>query len=186
MHQSLTQKNMNIGNQYNATLLVPEDATSLHQLIQSNAKRLHQYFPITAKENLTPLATEKYIAVKMGEVARNENYTFKINDTVTQLPIGLLIIKKINLETKSCEFAYFIDKNYEGKGIISMGMSQLIDFAKHTLGLQKALLAIGNDNPGSLRIAEKHNFKLVKTIKNGHKDFHGNIMDVLHFELNMT
>jgi len=33
-----------------------------------------------------------------------------------------------------------------------------------------------------LRIAEKHNFVLIKRIKDGHEDFHGNIMDILHFE----
>ncbi|WP_420571404.1 GNAT family N-acetyltransferase [Kordia sp.] len=163
-------------------LLEPKDKNQLFELIQANAKRLHQYFPITAKENCSLVATEIYIATKMREASAKENYTFKIVEKGSQLPIGLLIIKKIDWQTKTCEFAYFIDKNHEGKGIISKGMTQLITHCKEELQLKKAVLRIGEDNPGSLRIAEKFDFKMTERIKNGHKDFHGNIMDVLHFE----
>ncbi|EDP97069.1 GNAT family N-acetyltransferase [Kordia algicida OT-1] len=163
-------------------LLAPKDKNSLFELIQANAKRLHQYFPITAKENCSLVATEIYIATKMREASAKENYTFKIVENTTQLPIGLLIIKKIDWQEKVCEFAYFIDENHEGKGIISKGMTQLIAYCKEELHLKKAVLRNGEDNPSSLRIAEKFNFTLTKRIKDGHEDFHGNIMDVLHFE----
>lgn len=164
------------------SLLEQKDAKPLFELIQANAKRLHQYFPITARENCSVVATENYINRKMREVAAKENYTFKIVANETQLPIGLLIIKKINWTTKECELAYFIGENYEGKGITSEGIAQLLTYCKEELQLQKAILRIGEDNPGSLRIAEKYNFILTKRIKDGHEDFHGNIMDVLHFE----
>lgn len=167
---------------FSIALLETADKNSLFKLIQANAKRLHQYFPITAKQNCSLLATEYYIQTKIREANAKENFTFKIIDTVTQLPIGLLIIKKINWQTKSCELAYFVDEHYEGKGVISAGISQLISYAKETLQLQSACVRIGEDNPKSLRIAEKHNFVLAKRIKDGHTDFHGNVMDVLHFE----
>lgn len=167
---------------FSIALLEPKDKIPLFELIQANAKRLHQYFPITVKGVNSLITTEYYIHKKMREVAEKENYTFKIVDNSTQLPVGILIIKKIDWENKACELAYFIDANYEGKGITSAGISQLMTYAKETLGLQSACLRIGEDNPGSLRIAEKHNFALTKRIKDGHEDFHGNVMDVLHFE----
>lgn len=163
-------------------LLEPKDKNSLFELIQANAKRLYQYFPITAKENCSLVATEIYITTKMRAASAKENYTFKIVEKTTKLPIGLLIIKNIDWQTKACEFAYFIDKNFEGKGIVSNGMKQLITYCKDELQLKKVILRIGEDNPGSLRIAEKFNFKLTKRVKDEHEDFHGNIMDVLHFE----
>lgn len=167
---------------FSIALLEQKDVQSLFELIQNNATRLHQYFPITAKENCSLIATENYINRKIREVAAKENYTFKIVANDTLLPIGLLIIKEINWTDKSCELAYFIDGNYEGKGYITKGVAQLIAYAKETLQLQKAVVVIGEDNPGSLRIAEKHGFIIKKRVKDGHKDFHGNIMDVLHFE----
>ncbi|WP_298424217.1 GNAT family N-acetyltransferase [uncultured Kordia sp.] len=176
---------MNINAQFIISLLEQKDTKPLFELVQANAKRLHQYFPITAKENCSLVATEEYINRKIREVAVKENYTFKIVNTATQLPIGLLIIKKLNWSTKECELAYFIDENHEGKGITSAGISQLLSYCKKELQLQKAILRIGEDNPGSLRIAEKYNFTLTKRIKDGHEDFHGNIMDVLHFECNL-
>ncbi|WP_162200461.1 GNAT family N-acetyltransferase [Kordia jejudonensis] len=168
--------------QFSIALLKQKDTKPLFDLIQANATRLHQYFPITAKENSSLVATENYINRKIREVSRKENYTFKIVDSTTELPIGLLIIKKLDWIHKTCELAYFIDGNYEGKGIVSAGMQQLLAYCKDELELQKASLVIGEDNPGSLRIAEKFNFALTKRIKDGHEDFHGNIMDVLHFE----
>ncbi|PTX64189.1 RimJ/RimL family protein N-acetyltransferase [Kordia periserrulae] len=167
---------------FSIALLESTDKIPLFELIQANATRLHQYFPITAKQNCSLTATEYYIQTKIREANNKENFTFKIVESITQLPIGLLIIKKINWQTKTCELAYFVDGNYEGKGIISAGISQLITYAKETLQLQSACVRIGEDNPGSLRIAEKHNFVLTKRIKNEHTDFHGNVMDVLHFE----
>jgi len=168
--------------QFSIALLEPKDTQSLYELIQANAKRLYQYFPITVKGTSSLIATEHYIYKKIREVAAKENYTFKIVEQQTQLPIGVLIIKKINWETKACELAYFVDANYEGKGVISAGITQLISYAKNTLGLQSACVRVGEDNPGSLRIAEKHNFEFTRRIKDGHEDFHGNVMDVLHFE----
>ncbi|WP_430410751.1 GNAT family N-acetyltransferase [Kordia sp.] len=173
---------MNRSTTYTISLLTPKDVVPLFELIQANAKRLHQYFPITAKENSSLIATENYVYKKMREVSRKENYTFKIVNIASQLPIGLLIIKKIDWTQKICELAYFIDENQEGKGITSEGIGQLITYCKEELQLQKAILRIGEDNPGSLRIAEKHTFILTQRIKDGHEDFHGNIMDVLHFE----
>lgn len=173
---------MNINSQFSISLLAQKDAKPFFELIQANAKRLYQYFPITARENCSLIATENYVNRKIREVAAKENYTFKIVNTVSQLPIGLLIIKKIDWITKECELAYFIDENHEGKGITSKGIAQLLTYCKEELQLQKAILRIGEDNPGSLRIAEKHNFILTKRVKDGHEDFHGNIMDVLHFE----
>ncbi|MEM6684380.1 MAG: GNAT family N-acetyltransferase [Bacteroidota bacterium] len=163
-------------------MLAPEDKNSLFELIQTNADRLYKYFPITAKEVSSLVAAEYYIQKKMREVASRKNYTFKIVASQSQLPIGLLIIKRINWKHKTCELAYFIDRKYEGQGITSAGISQLITYAKETLGLRSARIHIGEDNPGSLRIAVKHHFELIKRIKNGHEDFHGNVMDVLEFE----
>ncbi|AXG69115.1 ribosomal-protein-serine acetyltransferase [Kordia sp. SMS9] len=170
---------------FSIALLETTDKIPLFELIQANATRLHQYFPITAKENCSLLATEYYIQTKIREANAKENYTFKIVSKVSQLPIGLLIIKKINWQTKQCELAYFIDGAHEGKGIVSAGISQLLSYCKDKLHLTKAVVIIGEDNPSSLRIAEKHNFVLTKRIKNGHEDFHGNVMDVLHFERNL-
>ncbi|WP_298517258.1 GNAT family N-acetyltransferase [uncultured Kordia sp.] len=168
--------------QFSIALLEKKDKIPLFELVQSNAKRLHQYFPITVRGVCSLTATEDYINKKIRAVAAKENFTFKIIAHDSQSMIGLLIIKKIDWQTKECEFAYFIDETYEGKGITSAGISKLISYAKEELTLKKAIVRIGKDNPGSLRIAEKHNFILTKRVKDGHKDFHGNIMDVLHFE----
>jgi len=168
--------------QFSIALLEQKDSKALFELVQANAKRLHQYFPITVRSVCSLTATEDYIHKKIREVAAKENFTFKVIANDSQSLIGLLIIKKIDWQTKECEFAYFIDNAYEGKGITSAGILKLINYAKEELALQKAIIRIGEDNPGSLRIAEKHNFILTKRVKDGHEDFHGNIMAVLHFE----
>ncbi len=43
---------------FSIALLEQKDTTPLFELIQANAKRLHQYFPITTKEISSLIAAE--------------------------------------------------------------------------------------------------------------------------------
>lgn len=168
---------------YTAVLLNKSHETSLFELVQRNAERLAQYFPITLRKNLTFADTQNYIPVKIQEAVQKTGFTALLFDAVTDNPIGLLIIKKIDWNTKTCELAYFIDANYEGKGIISKAIEELCTYCFDSLKLETLVLRIGEDNPGSLRIAEKNNFIKKYILKDDHTDFQGNKMDVIHFEL---
>jgi len=168
---------------YTAVLLNTSLEASLFELVQRNSERLAQYFPNTLRENLSFEATKNYIPRKVHEAAQKIGYTAILFDDVTDTPLGLLIIKKIDWEAKTCELAYFIDATYEGKGIISKAIKQLCEYCFNTLQLKTIALRIGEDNPGSLRVAEKNNFVKKHILKDDHADFQGNKMDVIHFEL---
>ena len=98
---------------FNIVPLRSEDALNLNGLMVSHAERFRKYFPKTLSSNLTFDATESYILDKIDEFQSKSGFTFAIKEKATQNIIGLIIIKKLNWETKQAEFAYCIGSEFE-------------------------------------------------------------------------
>ena len=161
------------------------DAERWFALIDRNRARLKKYFPITVSENETLEATKKYLQKKQNEEAHRLGFTLAITDSATDALIGVIILKKIKWPTRVCELAYFIDENYEGKGITSAAVQTMVAYAKEVLNLKKIGVRISATNIGSVQVAKKNGFVWSYCIANGHRDYEGNLMDVEHFELTL-
>ena len=76
--------------------------------------------------------------------------------------IGYHIIDKTNKKTT---IGYWLDQNYQGKGIMTKAAKMLIEFAFKKLELNRIQIscAIGNDK--SCRIAERLGFKMEGTAR---------------------
>ena len=78
---------------------------------------------------------------------------------------------------------YFIDKDYEGKGIITKGLSQVIRFCFDTLKLKKLFLRIDPDNFPSKRVAEKNGFIVEGTLRSEYRTGNGDLIDLVYYGL---
>ena len=161
------------------------DAAHWFALIDRNRTRLKKYFPITVSENETLEASKKYLQKKQNEEAHRLGYTLVITDNETDALIGVVILKKIKWTTRVCELAYFIDENYEGKGVTSAAVQAIIVYAKEVLEFKKIGVRISTTNIGSVQVAKKNGFIWSHCIANGHRDYEGNLMDVEHYELTL-
>lgn len=146
--------------------LKSEDALNLNVLMVSNAERFRKYFPKTLSSNLTFDATESYILDKIDEFQSKSGFTFVIKEKATQNIIGLIIIKKLNWETKQAEFAYCIGSEFEGKGLTSFAVKEMSKFAFEDLGLKTLQIISHKTNLGSIKVAKNCGFVWQRTLLN--------------------
>ena len=72
--------------------------------------------------------------------------------------IGEVSVRDINEEFKSAEIAYFIDKDYEGHGLISQACGLLIEYVFREFDIERLELGCDVNNAASQRIADKFGF----------------------------
>ncbi len=162
---------------------VKDDAEALFEMVNRNKERLIDYFPISVGSMSDKNSTEEYISEKINQVETREAYTFIIMDKSVSKPIGMLFIKSLDWRIPKAELAYYIDKEYEGKGIISKALNNVIEFAFSVLKLNKLYLRVAPDNKGSRKVAEKNSFKIEGTLRNDFKTYEGALIDLLYYGL---
>lgn len=143
-----------------------EDAWSLCDFVIANEDRLSDSFPLTREQNLTPELSEIFVTLKEKQFLAREEYLFTLRSKESNRIIGLIYIKKLDWTKKQGEFAYAIDYNYEGKGIISMVIKELSAFAFQELELEILQIIAHKTNIGSCKVAENNDFQWIKTLSN--------------------
>ena len=146
--------------------LKPTDAHQLNQFIVDNSERLKYYFPVTLELNSSLEKTKEYIVTKTKEVEEKTNFTFAIREKKSEKIVGLIIIKKINWNKKQGEFAYCIGSEFQGKGITSFAVKEMIEFSFDELGLKTLQIIAHKTNLGSIKVAINNGFVWQKTLEN--------------------
>jgi ribosomal-protein-alanine N-acetyltransferase len=141
-----------------------KDAKNLNELMVSNSERFRRYFPITLSSNLTLEDSERYISTKTLELQSHECYTFAIKEKITENIAGLIIIKKIDFESRQAELAYGIGAQYEGKGLVTFAVKEVSDFAFNELNLNTLQIISHKTNLGSVKVAVKSGFVWQRTL----------------------
>ncbi len=156
----MTTENFNIDG------LQSNDANQLHEFVKSNSERLKRYFPITLSDNETLEKTIRYIAIKNIEIAEKTNFTFALREKSSQQITGLIILKKMDWDKKQGELAYCIGSEYEGKGLTSFAVNEMINFAFEDLGLKTLQIISHKTNLGSVKVATNNGFVWQRTLSN--------------------
>lgn len=153
-------------NEFEIITLQPEDAKSLSEMMVLNYDNFKRYFPITLSKNQSISDSLKYIEDKRKENQLKSEFTFGIKDISNGNIVGLIIIKKINWETKQGEYAYCTSSKYENKGWMSKAIALTTKYGFETLGFEKFQIIAHKTNVGSCKVAEKCGFEWKKTLLN--------------------
>jgi ribosomal-protein-serine acetyltransferase len=154
-----------------------------YQLIDNNRKRLKNTFPVTLSHCLTIDDVKKFLDFNIVKEKNNEGYFFYIRNLETNNLIGYLGIKSIDNKISKCEIFYFVDKDFEGKGIISKAVSEVIGFCFNELKMNKIFICTSKINYGSQQIALKNGFKLEGTLREEFKNGEGVLEDINYYGL---
>ena len=157
------------------------DAEAFFEFIDKNRKRIRRFFPVTSTTCTDFEKTKAHILKKISQRENREFYFFKITENNQEEIIGCLILKSIDWRIPKGEMAYFIDKNYEGKGITSRAIGKLIDYIFEEMEFKKVFLRIAPSNIGSIRIAEKNGFELEGRMRKEFRIETGVTVDVLYY-----
>ena len=152
-------------------------------LIDRNKERLKNTFPVTLSHCLTHEATIVFLKFNEGKESKKENYFFYVRNLETNKLIGYIGIKKIDLQVSKCELFYFIDKDFEGKGITSTVVLQTIDFCFKDLKMNKIFICTSKINFASQQIAIKNGFLQEGILREEFKNGDGILEDIIYFGL---
>ena len=153
------------------------------ELIQKNKNLIQRTFPVTVANCLDLEKATNFIAENKKKENNKEGYYFYIRNLETNKLIGYVCIKNVKKDVMKCEFAYFIDKDFEGQGIISKVVSLTIAHCFDELEMNKVFICTSKINKASQQIAIKHGFQQEGILREEFKNHEGILEDVVYFGL---
>ncbi len=133
------------------------DAHELFNLIEKNRNYLRQWLP-WLDHNKTLEDSTSYIQKSiLGYQAKDElSLAIIYNKNI----VGTISFNSINDSLKLAIIGYWLDKDHQGKGIMTNSCKQLISYGFENLKLEKIKIACATKNTPSNAIAKKLHFKL--------------------------
>ncbi len=169
--------------QFDIQLIARNDSEAFYDLIQHNLDRLKDTFAGTVSKTTTINETKMFIDVALKNNTKKLYYPFLIREISTTKIVGFIDLKNINWDIPKTEIGYFIDIDYEGKGISSNALKMMIGFCFNNLKMSKLFLRTTKSNIGSQKVAEKNDFEKEGFVKRDYRTASGEIVDLLYFGL---
>ncbi|MDA6068042.1 GNAT family N-acetyltransferase [Flavobacterium sp. AC] len=160
--------------------ILPEE---FYNLIEKNSNHIGKTFPVTLANSDSLKKAEDFLAVSLEKEKNNEGFYFYARDIKTNALIGYLCVKTIDYRISKCELGYFVDEDYQGKGITSNMVLKALEFCFNELKMNKVFICTSEINLASQRIALKHNFKQEGILREEFKSSDGTLEDVVYFGL---
>lgn len=164
---------------YKQKIIEEDEYQKLFELINSNKERLKRYFPNTIKEISTEEKAKSHLQETKVKQLKREKFLFGIYSANSL--IGYINVKNIDWEIPKCELGYFIDKSYEGKGIMTQQISEALKYCFENLEMKKVFLRIGTENTGSIILAEKNGFEKEGILRKEFRIETGELIDVVYY-----
>jgi len=160
-----------------------DDLQQYFNLIKNNREWLEDFFAGTVAITQTIEETRIHLQDVIEKAKKKNYFPFVIIDSFANALISSIQIKNLDWNIPKGELGYYIDKKYEGKGIVTKAVSLIIDFGFNELKLNKIYLRTHEENIGSRKVAEKNNFQLEGIIRNDYKTTSGNLVDLMYYGL---
>jgi ribosomal-protein-serine acetyltransferase len=162
------------------TEILPEE---FYSLIDRNREHIRKTFPQTLSSCSDPDKTTAFITLGLANQLRKENFYYYMRHLESNLLIGYVVIKNINPVLAKCELAYFVDKDFEGKGIITKAVANVLAVCFDELYMNKVYICTSLVNMASQRIALKHGFTKEGILREEFKNGDGILEDIVYFGL---
>ena len=154
-----------------------------YALIDKNRDHIFDAFPITLSGCTNLKKTKQFIEQAIDNETWGENYYFYIRDADSKVLIGYVMIKNIEPDIAKCELGYFIDRDFQGKGITSKAVANTLAFCFDDLKMNKVLISTSLINTASQKVALKHGFLQEGILRQEFRNGHGKLEDVMVFGL---
>ena len=105
--------------------VLPEE---FYNLIDKNSNHIEKTFPVTLANSDSLKKAEDFLDISRNKEKNNEGFYFFARDIKTNNLIGYLCVKTIDYRISKCELGYFVDEDYQGKGITSKMVSDALAF----------------------------------------------------------
>lgn len=174
---------MNFAKDISIRLVQYDDAEQLYDLVANNAERLRDSFPKTLSFFASLDDTKKRVASLLENAVNGRAFLFVIVLKESNKIIGVLIVKEVDRRAMKAELAYYIDKLYEGRGIITEGLRFISNYAFDEIGLKKVYARVFPYNYGSKKVLLKNGFQLEGVLRNDFRNGRGELCDIEYYGL---
>jgi RimJ/RimL family protein N-acetyltransferase len=137
-------------------LVDPNTSPEMFAIVQKNMERLKP-FVAWAGEVYSEEDRFKGFMFQLDQFKAGTAYPMTI--WAENKPIGMADIRDIGSEL-GAEIGYWIDEDYEGQGIVTQSLQNLIDFARSRHDISRINLNTMSDNDASKNVAERLGFEL--------------------------
>lgn len=154
-----------------------------YNLIDKNSHHIGKTFPVTLANSDSLKKAEDFLEISRNKEKTNEGFYFYARDIQTNNLIGYLCVKTIDYRISKCELGYFVDEDYQGKGITSKMVLDALAFCFNELKMNKVFICTSEINLASQRIALKHNFKQEGILRDEFRNGDGELQNTVYFGL---
>ncbi len=155
-----------------------QDGAPFFKLIQNNRERIEDRFPnfshLSSNEEATAI-----IFQKLASWYSQESFSFAVWDNDSANIIGYIELNNIDWNIPKAEGILFIDREFEGQGIMTEVVSQILSFAFEQLKMKKLNMIVAADNYAAQRLARKCGFRREGDIRNELKKSGGELSDAM-------
>lgn len=131
------------------------DAEEFQRLIEANRAHLQPWLPWAAEQTLE--GTLRFIRSSRQQIAENNGFHTAI--ICAGLIVGVAGFHEVNWTHRSTSLGYWLDKEHEGRGIMTRTVRALVDHAVLRWKLNRVEIQTAPDNRRSRAIPERLGFR---------------------------
>lgn len=166
---------------YRLQLLSETESVSFFNLIQNNSARLEDFFAGTLRKTKTLEASLHYCKELDHKIRLKEYFPYLIIEEKSNALIGFIDVKNIDWSIPKAELGAFIDRCYEGNGIIFHHVGKLIETLVAEHNFKKIFCRVAPRNVRSIRVVERLGFSLEGTIRCDYRTTKGELVDLNYY-----
>ena len=157
-------------------------AEEFFKLIDKNRQELRRWLP-WVDSTVSVEDTKKYTLECREKFKNKESVSTSI--LYEGSVVGSVGFNKVDLINEWAEIGYWLDKDHQGKGIMTECVKAIIEYGFNDLGLNRIIIKCDSLNTKSKAIPERLGFKIEATLREDHK-YEGNFSDGLIYGLLKT
>lgn len=150
---------------YTVRLLQLSDLEKYFSMIESNRKRLEDFFSGTVSRTRTFEETEKFLKEIIQKRYAKLYYAYVIENNENKEFVGFIDIKNIDWNIPKAELGCYTDGKYAGKGVTSKAFSLFVEHCFDRYGFAKLFLRTHESNLAAQKLVFKSRVKFEKTTK---------------------
>lgn len=131
--------------------ITPRYAENLFTLVNQNRARLREWLPWVDK---TQSADDVKMFIKKTKKKGEIHHVIFENKKL----VGIIGLHHIDKENRKAVIGYWLDQNAEGKGIMTVAVKLLLDYAFHELRIHRISIDCASENNKSCAIPERLGF----------------------------
>ena len=162
------------------------EGNAFYRLVSDNRDRLREVLPQTIDTVPTKKEAEGYVRRKIAAWLCQEEFCFGVWENESAQLIGYVKIFHIDWSVPSADITFFIDKEYEGKGLMTEVVRKLLRFAFEQLSIEKIRLRTAMDNYATQRLARKCGLRREGDLRSEYRRPSGELVDVMLFGYTKT